>query len=340
MKIEKWQPQLSFSMDVLPDWLFPHYNQVAQLLKVDPRVSIGFGFDLYMLPPPAIQGVFAAARAGGAKLITSTHFPPIIGQGSAAKTLEDLGLLDKDILLSHGSVLSAEDAELVEKRGAWLSSTPACEMHTGLGDPIAFRDDVKSRTSLGCCSNSVVRGSLLDQMRLSLYQARAARSLLLAQKKGFPKTIKPSMEEVFNLATVQGARAIGMESEIGRLKEGFKADLVVWNMSSPSMVCAARENPVTAIVGHADTRDVEYVIIDGIMRKEEGKLLTCEVKKLEGKDLAGVKDEKLTWEEIAKKVEESRERIDGRSEGSNVDGPERQTELLAVYGLDSGLLID
>ena len=64
-----------------------------------------------------------------------------------------------------------------------------------------------------------------------------------------------------------------MGHELGALREGMLADVVVWNATSPGMVCAAVQDPVAAVVLHSSGADVEVVFVDGIVRMADDKLL-------------------------------------------------------------------
>jgi cytosine/adenosine deaminase-related metal-dependent hydrolase len=80
-----------------------------------------------------------------------------------------------------------------------------------------------------------------------------------------------------NLGTIARARAIGMEALIGSLEEGKLADVLVYDMLSPGMVGAAQVDAGAAVVMHSCARDVDMVIVDGIVRKEEGNLVVMTV---------------------------------------------------------------
>lgn len=88
-----------------------------------------------------------------------------------------------------------------------------------------------------------------------------------------PLSVGYSVESAFNLATIRGAAAMKMSDRIGSIKVGKLADLVIFDANSPAMVCGALEEPVAAIMLHSSPADVDTVIVDGIVRKEGGKLL-------------------------------------------------------------------
>ncbi|PWY70908.1 composite domain of metallo-dependent hydrolase [Aspergillus heteromorphus CBS 117.55] len=77
------------------------------------------------------------------------------------------------------------------------------------------------------------------------------------------RSLDLSVRDVFRLATMQGARAIGMEESVGSVEVGKRADLVVFDAWSPGMVCAGGRDPVAAVVLHSLVRDVVGVFVDG-----------------------------------------------------------------------------
>jgi hypothetical protein len=115
-----------------------------------------------------------------------------------------------------------------------------------------------------------------------------------------PKRVNKTIEEAFNLGTIAGARAIGRETELGSLKVGKKADILVWDATSPGMVCAAEEDAVAAVVLHSSPADLEMVIIDGVIRKEGGKLKSVDFS--EGNEIWDGEKGVWEWKEISKEL--------------------------------------
>src|SRR2546421_4798993 len=99
-------------------------------------------------------------------------------------------------------------------------------------------------------------------MRLALQLARHSTNQPLLDAGKFPANLKATTEQVFNLGTIQGARAVHMD-RTGSLAEGKLADIVIFDASNPSMICAAEQDPVAAVVRHSNIRDIDTVIIDG-----------------------------------------------------------------------------
>ena len=84
-----------------------------------------------------------------------------------------------------------------------------------------------------------------------------------------------SAEKVLEMATIEGARTLRMEDEIGSLEIVKKADLVIFNsMLSPKSI--PLHNPVSTLVYSASMHNVESVLVDGNVILENGKVTTIE----------------------------------------------------------------
>ncbi|KAG9526402.1 Metallo-dependent hydrolase, partial [Aureobasidium melanogenum] len=121
-----------------------------------------------------------------------------------------------------------------------------------------------------------------------------------------PRSVYKTVEEAFNLGTVQGARAVHMQDQIGSMSVGKVADLVIFDATSVAMVCAAQHDPVAAIVLHSSPSDIDTVVIGGHVRKRNGRLLPVHLDDV-GRSIAD--KETLEWKEVAKAMVKGREEI-------------------------------
>ena len=100
-------------------------------------------------------------------------------------------------------------------------------------------------------------------------------SLLTLIHKGVHKTPQCiSAKEAFKIATINGARALGLEKEIGSLEEGKKADIVILDLNTPSLT--PRNNLLAGLCYSANGSEVETVLIDGKITMENKKILTMD----------------------------------------------------------------
>ncbi|PCH04011.1 Amidohydrolase 1 [Penicillium occitanis (nom. inval.)] len=273
-RIKSWSSEVEYDGTLLPDWWHATLTSLAKSAPYgDGRVSLGVGFDQFQLPKEEVMNLYEKARELGVKLMTS-HYVAHFMKNSVS-ILSDYGLLDDSILLSHVNGISQSDVALLTSKGAHITTTPETEMQM-LGEIVAFRNDTKSHASVGVDCHSNNSSDLLTQLRMGLQYARAAENSQAIGQGKYP-SVKIKVEEAFNLGTIQGAKAINLQDQIGSLEVGKRADIVVFEASSPGMVCAAEEDPVGAVILHAGTGDVETVIVDGVVRKERGKLAVVRV---------------------------------------------------------------
>ncbi|KAJ4863171.1 amidohydrolase family domain-containing protein [Trichoderma breve] len=294
-RVKQWEPEITVDTDFLPRWAV---EQVEELIKAGPY---GGGRE-------TVTDLYQRCRQAGAKVIT-THYcrGAIFGQHSIVDMLEGHGVLGPDILLSHATNLTDADAKKLSEVKASISSTPDTEIQMGLGYPVCFRDDTKSISSLGVDCHSNNGSSLINQMRLGLQAERGLRNSALIEAGKAPKHLTLSVQEVFRLGTIGGARAIGMEDQLGSLEEGKLADIVIFDGLTPGMICASEEDPVAAVVLHSSIADIETVIVDGRIVKQRGSLVPVDLD-LSLSDLKPAKT-RLEWPDIAQELLKSRQRV-------------------------------
>ncbi|KAH8690443.1 hypothetical protein BGW36DRAFT_400919 [Talaromyces proteolyticus] len=313
-RVATWQPELAFEKEWFPDWVMATFRQLAtmQPFGLNGRVRLGFAIDAALVPPSVLKSVFHEVRALGAQLITSheTRLRMLDNMPSAVKVMMDNDLLGPDILLSHANHTDAHERSCIQNSGAHISSTPATEMQMGHGDPIALQPDIFASSSLGIDCHTVCSSFLPSQMVTLLHTTRSRRYVDLIEKNEWDASVGPTVEDAFNLGTILGAKAIGLQDEIGSLKVGKKADIVIFEGRTPSMLSVSERHPVAGIVLHSSVRDISTVIVDGVITKRNYSLSpVVSPSELYGKDSTPQKEDTLTWEQIATEVERSRERL-------------------------------
>lgn len=243
-------------------------------------------------------------------------------------SLSAYGLLGPDILISNAVNASPSDAEILAKENIFISSTPEGEMQMGLGQPVWNRDDLKSISSLGTDTQTVNSSDIMSQMRLGLQAERSRHNLALIEKGQAPKKLNVSVRDVFRLGTIQGARAVKLQDQIGTLEEGKLADIVIFDGHSPALVCAAEHDPIAAIVLHASTRDIDTVIVDGRIRKRDGKLVPLGI----DESIGAIGKSHVEWRDVATQLLRTRERIQIESE--KIDYEAAAKTFIGVVGID------
>ena len=175
--------------------------------------------------------------------------------------LNDVGLLGPDVVLAHCVNLDEHEIDLVAKTGTGVAHNPMSNMLNAVGvAPILQMMKRNVRVGLG---NDGYIFDMFENMRTAF--------LLHRVHSKNPNAIDPYT--VLEMATINGAGLYGIQSEIGSIEPGKKADII---LIKPSIL----PTPLNAasVVGHlintVDGDDVETVIVDGKAIVKEKKLLT------------------------------------------------------------------
>ncbi|KAK2034720.1 amidohydrolase [Colletotrichum zoysiae] len=323
-EVSSWSPLTSQDDYTSPSVLESWKALAAKGPYGDKRIQIGFVVDNVYQPPDEMKKLYSGLRAAKAKVITSYSTAGLaFGNGpSVVQVLNSHGLLGPDIFLSHANFPKDGDAELIAENDVYISTTPNTELQMGW-PPIGLLPEFEAHSSLGVDCHSWGSSFMPSQMRLGLQYARTERQETLRGQGKWSRHIGPLAEQAFNLATIGGARAIGMAGEVGQIRVGAKADLVIFDTNSPSMLPAADEDPVAAVVLHSSERDVETVIVGGVVRKEAGKLLPVTVVgEVPGANTLGLNGKKLVWKDVARELFDSRKRLNKKVDGIDMKAAE------------------
>ena len=181
--------------------------------------------------------------------------------------LEKYGLLDAETLLVHCVQLTDRDIRMIKYHGAKVSHNPVSNMYLSSGvAPIPKMNmagiDVSLGTDGAASNNS---NDMLEVLKLT--------SLL--QKVTHRDPTIMTADKVLEMATIEGARCIGMENEIGSIEIGKKADLFVFNPER-NIKAIPMHNPVSTLVYSSAMENIETVLVDGLPVLEDGVLKTMD----------------------------------------------------------------
>ncbi|AMN41857.1 amidohydrolase family protein [Rhodoplanes sp. Z2-YC6860] len=188
------------------------------------------------------------------------------------KRMAKAGLLGPDHNLVHGTSYDTADLRTVVDNGATLTSTVLVELHHHIGDAMvaAYREQ-GGLPSLGIDVELYASGQMFREMQAGLLFARGKEVRNNALRGNSPLTKNPvRSREALEWATINGAKAFRLDSRIGTLTPGKKADIVMLNADDVNMVPVY--DPIYSIVEIAGAGNVDTVIIDGEIRKRNGKL--------------------------------------------------------------------
>jgi 5-methylthioadenosine/S-adenosylhomocysteine deaminase len=176
--------------------------------------------------------------------------------------LQRLGVLDEHWLLAHAIYPRDRDLELMAAAGATVSHCPTSEGARGAGvTPVRRMLDAGITVSLGS------DGPMVDTSVDMVEQMKAVR-LFQNQLRLDPSAVTP--ERALRMATIDGARSIGLHHRIGSLEPGKEADVAVFDLEQPaSAVC---HEPLPVLVHSLRGRDVRWLLVAGDTLVEDGRL--------------------------------------------------------------------
>ncbi|KAK0189912.1 hypothetical protein F5146DRAFT_1053156 [Armillaria mellea] len=310
-EIKSWSPQ--FVLGDSPAWGNELMKTLALKSPFGPngRVRMGLAFDGLYLPKETVQEIIGTARRLKLFPLTS-HAAGGALQGFLRhiQQTHDYGLLGPDWIFSHGGWITLAELDLLKQSGATISVTPESELQ--MGHPMAPVESADYPGLRDCCSIGIDcscsnSGDIVTQMRLMLQSSRGIVGQQVKEKGKIMKELCVKVGEVYAMATIRAARSLKLNA--GQVKEGALADIVIYDTLSPSMIAGAAENPVAAIMLHSSVRDINTVVVDGVVRKRDGKLLPVE---LDADAKVGGQEKVLGWSDVAQQVLRSRLDIEGR----------------------------
>jgi 5-methylthioadenosine/S-adenosylhomocysteine deaminase len=186
------------------------------------------------------------------------------GQDAKVQEMGEAGLLGPDTTYIHCTTLNDAEIQMIVDTGGTVSLASPVEMMMGHGmPPIQKFLDRGLSPSLSVDVETNVPADMFNQMRSVLALQRA-----LATAEGKPPM---ATRDVLACATIEGARANGLDHKVGSLTPGKGADLIL--LRTDRMNVTPLNDPVTAVVAGMDTGNVDTVIIAGRVMKRHGRLL-------------------------------------------------------------------
>lgn len=181
--------------------------------------------------------------------------------------LNNLGVLDKNLLAVHTVWLTDEEIDMFVKHDVKVSHNPASAMRV-----LGFAK-IPKMLKKGVCVSMGTDGASANN-RMTLIDEMYVTSLIHKGWRLDPTVVRA--EEIIKMVTTSGAKALLWENEIGALKEGMKADLIIINPDTASML--PLHDPIANIVTAMHASNVESVMCDGKWIMKDKVILTLDEK--------------------------------------------------------------
>ena len=199
---------------------------------------------------------------------------------SPVKYLDEIGFLGPDLIAAHCILMDNQDIAILARTETRVSHQPEGNAKYGMAAPLSQMRKAGILVGLGTDN---MTADMIEVMRFAVCIGRVKN-----QTAG-----SPSAMDALEMATINGARALGMENEIGSIEVGKKADIVLIDYRKPHLIPIV--DPVANLIHTGLGSDVDTVIINGEIVVEEGKVLVVDEQEIlkKAQELATAR-----WKEI------------------------------------------
>lgn len=202
--------------------------------------------------------------------------------GSVDRSIEKMhaaGLLGPDINIVHANTLSYGEFKLMADTGTSVSVTPEIELMMGHGYPATgYFIENGGRPAIGVDVVTSTGGDMFAQMKFTLQAERSRVNEKTLAKGDMPVSLNITSRDVLEFATIDGARALGLDHKIGTLTPGKEADLIMIRATDLNLFPV--NDPIGAVVQCAHAGNVDSVFVAGKAVKRNGKMLNVDLEKL------------------------------------------------------------
>ncbi len=181
------------------------------------------------------------------------------------------GLIDPGSNWVHCNTIADEEFQMLADAGATVTACPGEDTSSGEGPlPIGRARAAGLEPSFGIDIVTTTGGDMFTQMKAALAYERARTGDAAVTEGRDPEKVEWTTADVLRSATLEGARACGLEATVGSITPGKAADLVLLD---PGVNLAPVSHPVGSIVIAGDLSNVDTVFVDGHAVKESGRLV-------------------------------------------------------------------
>lgn len=192
---------------------------------------------------------------------------------SPVKVFDDLGLLNGRTICAHAVWLDDEDIEILKARKASLVHNPASNMKLASG---FMRTQELLDKGINVCLGT---DGVASNNNVDMFQDMYLAALIAKGNTLDPTAV--SAESVLRMATINGAKALGLEKDLGSIEEGKLADLILIDFDNPHHY--PKNDLIPALVYSTFGSDVDTVIVNGKILMENRIVMTIDERDTERK---------------------------------------------------------
>jgi cytosine/adenosine deaminase-related metal-dependent hydrolase len=227
-------------------------------------ITLGLGWRGMFRAGPLPENVYRteaeAARRMGIPL--TVHIQSRANPPRQIEAHAKAGLLGRDVQLVHAVWATPDEIKMVKDTGATISIATTSDMRIGFGLP-PVSDFLAAGIPCGISvdTSALIGGSSLFGVMRDVRDAENARTL---------NEFKLTARRVLELGTIEGARSMGIDQQVGSLKPGKRADIIT--VTTRALNMGGFADPAHLLIGSALPENVDTVVIDGRILKRDGKL--------------------------------------------------------------------
>ncbi|GAA4038301.1 amidohydrolase [Streptomyces shaanxiensis] len=236
------------------------------------RRPVVFAHSAYTLSPEQLTEIAALAREFGALLhihaaenATEVATVEVRTGKRPVELLDSLGLLGPDLLLAHAVELTGPEIAALARTGTSVAHCPVSNLKLGCGIAPVPRL-LSAGVTVGLGTDGAVSSNTLDVLG-------AVRQAALVHKAGGDPTAVGA-ERAVRMATVEGARALGLGEQLGSLEAGKRADLIVLDLNAPHL--RPLHDPWSTLAYAAHSADVRDTVVEGRVLMRDRALTTLD----------------------------------------------------------------
>lgn len=184
--------------------------------------------------------------------------------------LRELGILEGPTIVDHAVWVEEKEIEILKAHGVGVVHNPESNMKLASGVAPVGRM-LKAGLAVGLGTDGAASNNDLD-----LFREMDSAAKLQKVFAGDPAILEAST--VLGMATCLGAKALGMDSLVGSLEPGKRADMILLELGRAHLT--PRYNLASHLVYAARGSDVRSVVVEGRILVEEGKLLSLDLKSI------------------------------------------------------------
>jgi len=171
--------------------------------------------------------------------------------------LDRIGFLHRNVVGAHCVWLSSNEIKLLAQSGTKVAHCPVSNMKLAVGAAAPVSEMLQSGVCVGLGTDGAASNNTLNMFETMKFCA------LLHKHSRWDPTVLPA-QRALDLATIEGAKVLGMEKKIGSIEAGKQADLILVNTRSPNMMpIHGRDTVISDLVYSVGTANVDTTIVNG-----------------------------------------------------------------------------